>query len=69
MNNAEKNSETPEPLEQVKTVAANILSEFFIALAKEEGLGEVSTGLRKMVLDEAIFAEPSIRAAMFPDAS
>lgn len=54
---------------KVKTVAAGILGEFFDALAAEEGLGDVAPRLRKVVLDDGIFAEPSIRAAMFPEAS
>jgi hypothetical protein len=49
-------------------VAAGILSEFFDALAKEEDLGDVSDRLRKTVLGDGVFAEPAIRAAMFPDA-
>lgn len=58
-----------EPPSKVKTVAAGILSEFFDALAAEEGLSDVAPRLRKVVLDDGIFAEPSIRAAMFPEAS
>ena len=52
---------------QVKSVAATILGEFFDAVGQEEGLTEVATRLRKVVLDEGVFAEPSIRAALFPD--
>lgn len=63
------NGESAEPPAPVKTVAAGILGEFLDALAKEEGLGDASTRLRKTVLDDGVFAEPSIRAAMFPDAS
>lgn len=58
-----------EPPAKAKSVAANILGEFFAALEKEEGLGEVAPRLRKVVLDDGVFAEPSIRAAIFPDAS
>ncbi|RAZ88887.1 hypothetical protein DPM33_20870 [Mesorhizobium hawassense] len=58
-----------EPPAQVKSVAANILGQFFAELEKEEGLGDVATRLRKVVLDDGVFAEPSIRAAIFPDAS
>ncbi|WP_245442293.1 hypothetical protein [Mesorhizobium hawassense] len=53
----------------MKSVAANILGQFFAELEKEEGLGDVATRLRKVVLDDGVFAEPSIRAAIFPDAS
>lgn len=61
--------EVGEPAAKVKSVAATILGEFFDALEKEEGLAEVAPRLRKVVLDDGIFAEPSIRAALFPDAS
>jgi hypothetical protein len=58
-----------EPPARIKTVAAGILSEFFDALTEKEGLGDVAPRLRKVVLEDGIFAEPSIRAAMFPEAS
>lgn len=54
---------------KVKSVAAKILGEFFDALDKEVGLEAVSPQLRKLVLDEAVFAEPAIRAALLPDAT
>lgn len=61
--------EAAEPPAKVKSVAAAILGEFFDTLEKEEGLAEVALRLRKAVLDDGVFAEPSIRAALFPDAS
>jgi hypothetical protein len=61
--------EAVEPPAKVKSVAATIIGEFFDALEKEEGLADVAPRLRKVVLDDGIFAEPSIRAALFPDAS
>ena len=61
--------EASEPPAKVKTVAAGILGEFFDALAAEQGLGDVAPRLREVVLDDGILAEPSIRAAMFPEAS
>lgn len=54
---------------KVKSVAATILSEFFDDLEKQEDFGEISLRLRKVVLEDGVFAEPSIRAALFPDAS
>lgn len=69
MDATEINGEPAEPSGPVKTVSAAILGEFFDELAKEERLGDVSARLRKTVLDDGIFAEPSIRAAMFPEAS
>jgi len=58
--------ETAETPAQVKTVTADILNEFFDALAEVDGLGAVSLRLRKTVLDDGLFAEPAIRAAIFP---
>ncbi len=57
------------PPAKVKSVAATILSEFFDTLEKEEGFGEIAPRLRKVVLEDGVFAEPSIRAALFLDAS
>lgn len=53
----------------LQSVAVTIISEFFDVLEKEEGLDDVASRLRKVVLEDGIFAEPSIRAALFPDAS
>ena len=63
------NDEAANPPNRVTSVAAIILGEFFAVLEKEEGLGKVAPGLRKLVLEDGVFAEPSIRAALFPDAS
>ncbi len=57
------------PPGKVKPVAATILGEFFEALEKEEGFGEIAPMLRKVVLEDGVFAEPAIRAALFSDAS
>jgi hypothetical protein len=64
-----ENVEAVEPPAKVKSVAATILVEFFDALEKEESLAEPASRLRKVVLNDGVFAEPSIRAALFPDAS
>lgn len=53
----------------MKSVAATILGEFFDTLEKEEDFGDIAPKLRKVVLEEGVFAEPSIRAALFPDES
>jgi hypothetical protein len=53
---------------KVKSVAATILGEFFDKLAKDESLTDVAPKLRKTVLQDGVFAEPAIRAALFPDA-
>lgn len=53
----------------VPTVTSSVLGAFFDALAKEDDVSDLAEGLRKLVLDDGVFAEPAIRAAMFPDAS
>ncbi|PDS49723.1 hypothetical protein CO662_21865 [Rhizobium anhuiense] len=68
MDSTENNDVAAEGPVKVKTVAATILGEFFDVLQKEEGLEEVASRLRKVVLGDGVFAEPSIRAALFPDA-
>ncbi len=52
---------------KAKSVATKILEEFFDTLEKEDDLGDIAPRLRKIVLEDGVFAEPSIRAAMFPD--
>lgn len=69
MESTEENDEGVDAPEKVKSVAATILSEFFDNLGREEGFGEIAPRLRKVVLEDGVFAEPSIRAALFPDAS
>jgi hypothetical protein len=65
----ENNAEAVEPPAKVKSVAATILGEFFDVLEKEEGFDEMAPRLRKIVLEDGVFAEPSIRAALFSDDS
>lgn len=67
MNTSVTDEEAEKPPSKVITVSATILSEFFDQLAKDESLAEVVPKLRTTVLDQGIFAEPSIRAALFPD--
>ena len=69
MNITEDQDEAAEPPAKVKSVAANILGEFFDILEKEEGFDEIAPRLRKIVLEDGVFAETSIRAALFPEAS
>lgn len=64
---AEEATEVPPP--KVKSVSATILSDFFDELAKDESLTDIATKLRKTVLDDGVFAEPAIRAVLFPDTS
>lgn len=51
------------------TVTSSVLGSFFDALSKEDDLADLAADLRKLVLDDGVFAEPAIRAVMFPDAS
>lgn len=51
------------------TVSENILKQFFDELAKDESLSKIAPILRKTVLDDGVFSEPAIRAALFPEAS
>lgn len=69
MDTTENNDGATEPPIKVKSVAATILGEFFDVLQADEGLEEVAARLRRVVLDDGVFAEPLIRAALFPDAS
>ncbi|MES2834923.1 MAG: hypothetical protein V4707_09485 [Pseudomonadota bacterium] len=50
-------------------VTSSVLGSFFDALAKEDDLADLAADLRKLVLDDGVFAEPAIRTVMFPDAS
>jgi hypothetical protein len=54
---------------RLQSVSATILGQFFDELEKEEGFSDVAPKLRKVVLDDGVFAEPSIRATLFPSAS
>lgn len=69
MNTSTTENDAAEPASKVTTVSATILGQFFDELAKDESLSEVAPKLRKIVLDDGVFAEPAIRAALFPDAS
>ena len=51
------------------TVTSSVLGSFFDALAKEDDFADLAADLRKLVLDDGVFAEPAIRTVMFPDAS
>jgi hypothetical protein len=61
--------DSPEPRVKAKSVAAAVLGEFFDALEREEDLVQVSRRLRKVVVEDGVFAQPSIHAALFPDTS
>ena len=61
-------SEEGRPVQLVATVSKAVLSTFLVDLAKTEGFADVAANLKKVVIDDGVFAEPAIRAAMFPDA-
>lgn len=69
MDTTEDQDKTTQPPAKVKSVSATILDEFFDALEQKEGFSDIAPRLRKVVLEDSAFAEPSIRAALFPDAS
>jgi PPE-repeat protein len=60
--------ENSEDSANVGTVASAVLTSFFDALAKTDDLAEIAANLKKIVLDDNVFAEPAVRAALFPDA-
>lgn len=51
------------------TVTSSVLGAFFDVLAKEDDLADLADDLKRLVLDDGVFAEPAIRTVMFPDAS
>ena len=62
--------EQPEPKDvsdPVTTVAKAVLGEFLDAIAKIEGFKDVAANLKKVVIEDSVFAEPAIRAAIFPE--
>jgi hypothetical protein len=59
-------SEAPHP---VATVSKVVLSAFLEDLAKIEGFKDIAANLEKVVINDGVFAEPAIRAAIFPDAT
>lgn len=52
----------------VKSVATTIIEEFFVELAKEEGFEELADRLRKVVLEERLLTEATVRTALFEEA-
>jgi hypothetical protein len=54
---------------KLQSVSATVLDEFFDELAKDDALADVASKLRKTILDDGVFAEPAIRAILFPDAA
>lgn len=62
------NSQPGERVGVVTGVARTVFVTFFGQLAKVEGLSEIAPKLRKVVLDDGVFSEPAIRAALFSDA-
>ncbi len=68
LNITDTQDEAPKPISRVTSVAGTILGEFFDVLENEEGFKEIAQRLRKVVLENGVFAEPSIRTAIFPEA-
>lgn len=68
MQNNNTTGESTGADEKVGTVAGAVLATFFDALATTSDLADIAANLRKIVLDDGVFAEPAVRAALFPDA-
>lgn len=56
-----------EVSDPVTTVAKAVLGEFMEDIAKIDGLKDVAANLKKVVIEDGVFAEPAIRAAIFPE--
>lgn len=61
-------SQADEKVDVVTTVAASVLSKFFDELATDPDLVDISANLKKLVIDQGVFAEPAVKAVLFPDA-
>lgn len=68
MQNPDATEESSNSGGKVGTVAGAVLTTFFDALAKTDDLADIAANLKKIVLDDGVFAEPAVRAALFPDA-
>ncbi len=55
--------------EAITSVSGAILGEFFDAMRDDAYLADIEPTLRRIVLEDGVFAEPAIRAALFPNAS
>jgi hypothetical protein len=64
MDEQAENEGSAQPL---ATVSKAVLGSFLDDLAKIEGFQEVAANLKKVVIEDGVFAEPAIRAAIFPD--
>lgn len=60
-------SELNDLSDPVTTVAKAVLGEFLDDIAKIEGFKDVAANLKKVVIEDGVFAEPAIRAAIFPE--
>src|SRR3546814_12278975 len=69
MQNNNTTGESTGADEKVGTVAGAVLATIFDALATTSDLADIAANLRKIVLDAGVFAEPDVRAALFPDRS
>jgi len=65
MDTTENSSDSEE---KVGTVASAVLNTFFDELATTDDLADIAANLKKLVLDDGVFAEPAVRAVLFPDA-
>lgn len=50
-----------------ESVSATILKKYFDALENEKGFASIATKLRQTVIEDGVFSEPAIKAALFED--
>src|SRR3546814_19611945 len=68
MQNNNTTGESTGADEKVGTVAGAVLATFFDAVATTSDLADIAANLRKILLEDGVFAEPAVRADLFPAA-
>ncbi len=65
MSEQSEDNGSPQP---VATVSKAVLGAFLDDLSKNQGFEDIASTLKKVVIEDGVFAEPAIRVAIFPDA-
>jgi hypothetical protein len=52
---------------QTASVAQSVFEKYFTELSKAEGFAEIAPRLKKVVMEDGVFSDAVIRAAMFPE--
>lgn len=50
-------------------VSQTVFEKYFTELAKTDGFAEIAPRLKKVVMEDGVFSDSAITAAMFPEAS